>query len=233
MDPRGSGLDRFADGGGALRARPRRAAAERDAARRRDGGAVRPAISSRPTPRISTRMRDARRGATRRRRWRRSAACRRTQIRRVARLFAAGADGDDPVGHGHQPVHPRHRQYPLPDRAGAALRPGRPAGHRAAPAARPEQRAGRLRRRADPDDVPGLPPHRRRRGARPPGTALGRDARPEPGPDRGRDHAGGGARRDPRHVRHGREPGDVGPRRRAMPARRWRGSTTWWCRTCS
>ena len=30
-------------------------------------------------------------------------------------------------------------------------RPGRPAGHRAAPAARPEQRAGRLRRRADPD----------------------------------------------------------------------------------
>ena len=63
----------------------------------------------------------------------------------------------------------------------AALRPGRPAGHRPAPAARPEQRAGRLRCRADPDDVPGLPPHRRRRGARPAGAAVGRDARPEPG----------------------------------------------------
>ena len=52
------------------------------------------------------------------------------------------------LGHGRVAAHPRHRQRALPDRAVADLRPDRPARHRAASAARPEQRAGRLRRRA-------------------------------------------------------------------------------------
>ena len=60
------------------------------------------------------------------------------------------------LGHGHLPAHARHRQRALPDRAGARHRPDRPARHRPASAARPEQRAGRLRRRPDPDGVPRL-----------------------------------------------------------------------------
>ena len=73
---------------------------------------------------------------------------------------------DDPVGHGHLAARARHRQRALPDRAVADDRPDRPARHRPASAARPEQRAGRVRRRPDPDDVPGLPARRRRRDAR-------------------------------------------------------------------
>ena len=41
---------------------------------------------------------------------------------------------------------------------------------------------------------------------------LGRDARSQARPDRGRDHGRGPRRRDQGHVHHGREPGDVGPR---------------------
>ena len=73
---------------------------------------------------------------------------------------------DHLLGHGHQPACPRHRQCALPDRAGADHRPGRPARHRAASAARPEQRAGRVRRRADPDVPAGLPAGRAHRSAR-------------------------------------------------------------------
>ena len=61
------------------------------------------------------------------------------------------------------------------------------------------------------------------------GAPLRRRARADGGGDPG----GGGARRDPRHVHHGREPGDVGPRPRPMRATRSRGSITWWCRTSS
>ena len=64
--------------------------------------------------------------------------------------------GDHLLGHGHLAAHPRHRQCALPDRAVADHRPDRPAGHRAASAARPEQRAGRFRRRPDPDVLPRL-----------------------------------------------------------------------------
>ena len=38
---------------------------------------------------------------------------------------------------------------------------------------------------------------------------------------------------DPRHVHHGREPGDVGPGRRARARGAGASSSTWWCRTCS
>ena len=63
---------------------------------------------------------------------------------------------DHLLGHGRVAAHPRHRQRALPDRAVADHRPDRPARHRAASAARPEQRAGRVRRRPDPDVLPRL-----------------------------------------------------------------------------
>ena len=63
---------------------------------------------------------------------------------------------DDHVGHGDLPAHSRHRQRALPDRAGAVHRPDRQARLGAAPAARSEQRAGRLRFRADSDVLSGL-----------------------------------------------------------------------------
>ena len=58
---------------------------------------------------------------------------------------------DDPVGHGHQPARSRHRQRALPDRTGADDRPDRPSRHRAASAARAEQRAGCVGRGPDPE----------------------------------------------------------------------------------
>ena len=73
-----------------------------------------------------------------------------------------GAARDHLLGHGHQPARARHRQRALPDLARADDRPGRAARHRPASAARPEQRPGRVRRRPDPDDVPGLRPGRPR-----------------------------------------------------------------------
>ena len=62
---------------------------------------------------------------------------------------------------------------------------------------------------------------------------LGHQARPQEGSHRGRDHACHPRRRDQGHVHHGREPGDVGPRRAAMRARRWRTWSIWSCRTSS
>jgi formate dehydrogenase major subunit len=60
---------------------------------------------------------------------------------------------DDPVGHGRVAARARHRQCALPDRAEFDDGPDRPSRHRPASAARPEQRAGRVRRRPDPDDA--------------------------------------------------------------------------------
>ena len=84
---------------------------------------------------------------------------------------------DDPVGHGHLAARARHRQRALPDRAHHADRPGRAARHRAASAARPEQRAGRKRRRPHSDGVPGLPARRQRGRARQVRGAVGDRAR--------------------------------------------------------
>ena len=130
----------------------------------------------------------------------------RADVRDVAR-------GDDPLGHGHLAARARHRQRALPDRAHDADGPGRAARHRTASAARPEQRAGRVRRRAHPDDVPRLPARRQRHRAREVRGAVGRHARPEARPHRRRDHGRRARGRDPRHVRHGREPRDVRPGR--------------------
>ena len=103
---------------------------------------------------------------------------------------------------------------------------GRP-GTGPAPAARPEQRPGRVRRRPDPDDVPRLPARLERRGALALRERLGPaggHARRARRPDRRRGDERDQGRHRARHVHHGREPGDVGPRRepRARVARRAR-----------
>ena len=116
---------------------------------------------------------------------------------------------DDPVGHGHLAARPRHRQRALPDRADDDDRPGRPSRHGTASAARPEQRAGRVRRRPHPDDASRLPARRQRCGQDEIRGAVGPDAGSEAGSHRRRDHGCGARREDPRHVHHGREPGDV------------------------
>ena len=58
---------------------------------------------------------------------------------------------DHLLGHGDLPARSRHRQRPLPDRAGALDRTDRQARLGAASAARTEQRAGRVGFRVDPD----------------------------------------------------------------------------------
>ena len=130
-------------------------------------------------------------------------------IREVARLFATSQRIDDPVGNGNFAAHPRHRQRPLPDRSLADDGAGGAAGNRIASVARPEQRAGRERRRPDPDDVSRLPARRQCRGEGCVRGAVGNPARPEGGTHRGRDHGRRACREDPRHVRDGREPRDV------------------------
>ena len=141
----------------------------------------------------------------------------RAPVRDIARV-------DDPLGHGHLAARPRHRQRALPDRADDADRTGRSPGHGAASAARPEQRAGRVRRRPDPDDVSRLPARRQRRGESQVRGAVGPHARPEAGPHGRGDHGRRACGADPRHVHHGRKSGDVRSRRgaRAAGARRTR-----------
>ena len=155
-------------------------------------------------------------------------------IREVARDFARARAGMIFWGMGvSQHIHGTDNSRCLIALALLCGHVGRP-GHRAAPAARPEQRAGRLGRRADPDVHARLRAGRRAGGPRPLPRALGRDGdRPEAGADRGRDHRRDPRRPDPRHVHHGREPGDVGPGRRARPPGARRSSSTWWCRTSS
>ena len=71
-------------------------------------------------------------------------------------------------------------------------------------------------------------------GARDAFEALwGVHARPEARAHRRRDHGRRARGQDPRHVHHGRESRDVGPRRLACARRRWRRSRCWWCRTSS
>ncbi len=77
-------------------------------------------------------------------------------LREVARDLRPRRKRHHLLGHGRVAAHSRHRQCALPDRAGADHRPDRPAGHRAASAARPEQCARRFRCRPDPDVLPRL-----------------------------------------------------------------------------
>ena len=102
--------------------------------------------------------------------------CRRYAARSGARLCARRKRHHF-LGHGRVAAHPRHRQCALPDRAGADHRPDRPARHRAASAARPEQRAGRVRRRPHPDVLPRLQVGGESGDPRPVREGLGRQAR--------------------------------------------------------
>ena len=130
----------------AVQARHRRGAAQRDDARHRRRRPGRRGLHRRPDDRL-----------------RRAAQERRGLFARAdgADLRHRGGDDprggaalrdlegvDDPVGHGHLAARARHRQRALPDRPRAHDRADRPARHGAASAARPEQRPGRLRRRA-------------------------------------------------------------------------------------
>ena len=101
------------------------------------------------------------------------------------------------------------------------------------PLARPEQRAGRLRRRAGSDVLPGLPLGGESGNSRRCRKTMGRQARSEEGPHRGRDHGRGACRRDQGHVHPRRKSGDVGPR--PQPCARGAGASAaiWWCRICS
>ena len=63
----------------------------------------------------------------------------------------------DLLGDGDLPAHHGYGQRPLPDRAVRDHRQHRPPGQRAAPAARAEQRAGRLGHGPGPDVLPRLP----------------------------------------------------------------------------
>ena len=127
----------------AVQARHRRRAAERDDAHDRRGRPRRRVVRRRPHQRLRGAQAQRRRvqpggdGADLRHSARRRSAT-------VARLFATAKGADDPVGHGHLAARARHRQRALPDRAVHDDRPGRPARHRPASAARPEQRAGRV-----------------------------------------------------------------------------------------
>ena len=148
----------------AVQARHRRGAAERDDARHRRRGPGRRGLHRQPDDRLR-RAAQERRGLLARadgadlRHRRRDHPRGRAPLRDLEGV-------DDPVGHGHLAARARHRQRALPDRAVADDRADRPARHRAASAARPEQRAGRVRRRPHPDDVPRLPARLERGGAR-------------------------------------------------------------------
>ena len=118
-------------------------------------------------------------------------------------------------------------------------RPDRQARQRPASAARPEQRAGRQRRRADPDDVPELPARgQRRRRTRWFEKFWGTHARRQARLHRGRDHGqGAGDDSDPHKVRGMYIMGENPAMTRPGPEPRARGagarSSTWWCRTSS
>jgi formate dehydrogenase major subunit len=82
------------------------------------------------------------------------------QIRRVAQVWGEARAGVIYWGMGIS-QHTTGTDNALPDRAVRHHRERRQAGRRAAPAARAEQRAGRLRHGPDPDVLPGLPEGRR------------------------------------------------------------------------
>ena len=127
----------------AVQAGHRRRAAERDDAHDRRGRPRRRGVRRRPHQRLRGAARQRRR-TTARRRWRRSAAFRRRRSAKSRACSRRRAGSMILWGMGiSQHVHGTDNARCL-----IALydddRPGRPAGHRAASAARPEQRAGRV-----------------------------------------------------------------------------------------
>jgi formate dehydrogenase major subunit len=94
----------------------------------------------------------------------------------------------DLLGHGHLAARPRHRQRALPHRPRTHHRPDRPPRHRAAPAARTEQRAGRVGHGAHPVFYPDYRSSRTPRRARSSRSCGAAGPRSEEGADRRRDH---------------------------------------------
>ena len=145
MDPRRSELARTAYRLPAVQARHRRGASQRDDARHRRGEPGRREVHRRPHPGL--RGAGEERGGL-------QPGTHGADLRHPRgdhpRSGAAVRDQpglDDPLGHGYQPAHSRHRQCALPDRAGADDRPDRQAGHRDCIrcAARTTSRAHRMR----------------------------------------------------------------------------------------
>ena len=133
-------------------------------------------------------------------------------LREVARSFARAESAIIFWGMGvSQHTHGTDNARCL-DCAVADLRPGWPPRHRPASAARPEQRAGRVRRGPHPDVLPRLQVGREPGDDRQIRGGLGQEARSETRQDRGRDHGRRAQRRDQGHVHHGRESRDVRPR---------------------
>ena len=154
-------------------------------------------------------------------------------IREVARLYATSKGSMILWGMGiSQHVHGTDNARCLIALALSTGQIGKP-GSRPASAARPEQRAGRVRLGPDPDVLSGLPARQHAGGARSVSRSCGRPARSRSRPDRRRDHERREEARDPRDVHHGREPGDVGSRRRSRARSACRRSITSSCRTSS
>ena len=141
-------------------------------------------------------------------------------LREVARLYARAKASIIFWGMGiSQHVHGTDNARCLIALALMTGQVGRP-GTGPASAARPEQRAGRLRCRPDPDVLARLSAGRTHRSARAVRKVLASGARSGSRPHGGRDHERDPCRRDHGHVYRGREPGDVGSR----PAARARGA---------
>ena len=145
----------------AAQAGHRRGVLQRGDARGHPARADRPGVHRRTARRTTTSW-PARSPTTRRSGPPRSPAWTRTPSARSPGLWGEAGAGGHLLGDGDLPAHHRHRQRPLPDRAVLDHRQRRAPGHRAAPAARAEQRAGRLGRRAGPDVLPRLPGRGRR-----------------------------------------------------------------------
>ncbi len=153
-----------------------------------------------------------------------SARARQPDLRDLAAHVARGGApvgrgrvGGRLLGDGHLSAHHRHRQRPLPDRAVLHHRAGRPPGDRPAPAARPEQRAGRVGRRADPDVLSRLSARRPPGGVGALRARLGPGAGPRPRADGDRDRRRRPEEGRARHVHDGREPVPIGPQHQQGP----------------
>ena len=128
----------------------------------------------------------------------------------------------DLLGDGDLPAHHGHGQRPLPDRAVRDHRQHRAPGQRAAPAARAEQRAGRLGHGPGPDVLPRLCQGRRPRREGQVRAGVGdRRPGPEAGADRHRDHRIRAQGRRARHVHARARTRSCPTRTSTRSARRW------------
>ena len=142
------------------------------------------------------------------------------RLREAARLYGSRREGRHLLLDGHHPALARHRARAGPRQPRAAHRQPRPPRHGREPAARPEQRAGRLRHGRAARRLHRLPGGRRPGGATEVRGGLGRRAAR---PARPRGHRGRSTPWPPapaRALHRRREPDALRPR----PAARGRGA---------